>query len=66
MRSFDYNATVDAEPDAISFSSETDADINTAYMSNTVTITGLTLNVDIPVSIDNGVLYISGIVVGKT
>jgi len=65
-RSFDYIATVDAEPDAFSFTPVTDADTNTAYMSNIVTITGMTPNVEVPVSIDNGVLYISGIVVGRT
>lgn len=63
---FNYTATIDSEPDAFDLWSKTDANFNTTYKSNTITVAWITQNAQVLASITNGVLFISGVVVGKT
>ena len=63
---FNYIATVDAEPEAFSFTKITKAELSKIYQSDTITLTGVTPNVNILANVDNGIMYINGIPVGMT
>ncbi|MCX6825055.1 MAG: leucine-rich repeat protein [candidate division SR1 bacterium] len=66
VQSFYYSGIADTIPDTFTFASVTNATINRVYGSNTVTLTGLSPNTSVLASINRGVLYISGHVVGTT
>ncbi|MFA6255912.1 MAG: right-handed parallel beta-helix repeat-containing protein [Candidatus Absconditabacterales bacterium] len=66
IQSFYYSGIIDSTPDSFSFNSITSARIDRVYGSNTVTITGLSTNVPALATVNRGVLYISGNMVGTT
>lgn len=52
-------AGVDTTPDAFTFIDQTDVDVSTVYESNAITVTGVDVGEDIPVSITGGEYAVS-------
>lgn len=64
--SFIYSGILDTTPNTFSFNDIDDADLDETYMSNTITISGLSTGTQVLASITRGMLYISGNAVGTT
>lgn len=63
---FIYSWITDTIPDQFTFEDVEDAHLDEIYASNTITITGMTPNIPVLASVNNGALFISGIMVGTT
>ncbi len=66
ISSFIYDTTADTTPNNFSFNDVTDARLDRVYISNTLTITGMTAWVNVLASINRWALYINDNFVGTT
>lgn len=60
------SSSTDTTPNSFSFNDEDNADLDTSYISDQITVAGLGSGVQVLASVNHGVLYINNAVVGTT
>lgn len=60
------SSSADTTPNNFSFDDEDNADLDTSYISNQITVGGLGSGIQVLASVNHGVLYINNAVVGTT